>query len=279
LVSETRPTIGIVAAVERARYGLWDTASALLPLTYTEAVRQAGGFVLMIPPDPELVRCPDRVLDHLDGLMLAGGGDINPVNYGQRPHPETKSVPALRDEVELSLTRRAIERDIPVLGICRGMQLINVACGGTLVQHLPDLVGHGEHRRNPGSFDGSEHDVVLDRGSVAARAAGEEHHVTRSHHHQGVDLIGEGLVVSGSSTLDDLPEAIEAPRRTFVLGVQWHPEADEDSRVVASFVGSARAYRERRLVAGERSPRRRGRALVPSMRGGAGLGKRHADRH
>jgi putative glutamine amidotransferase len=279
MVSETRPTIGIVAAIERARYGLWDTEAALLPLTYTEVVRKADGFALMIPPDPELVRHPDRVLDQLDGLMLAGGADINPANYGQPPHPETKGVAPLRDEVELALTRRAIDRDMPVLGICRGMQLLNVACGGTLVQHLPDLVGHGEHRRNPGSFDGSEHDVVLDPGSVAARAAGEEHHVTRSHHHQGVDVIGEGLVVSGRSTLDDLPEAIEAPGHTYVLGVQWHPEADENSRVVASFVDSARAYRARRLATGERSLRRRGRVLVGSLREGAGVGKRHGDWH
>jgi putative glutamine amidotransferase len=136
-----------------------------------------------------------------------------------------------------------MERDMPVLGICRGMQLINVARGGTLIQHLPDQVGHGEHRRNPGNFDGSEHDVRLDPSSLAARAAGEAMHVTKSHHHQGVDEVGEGLVVTGRSMLDDLPEALEDPDRTYVLGVQWHPEADGDSRVVASLVEHAREYR------------------------------------
>ena len=137
---------------------------------------------------------------------------------------------------------------MPVLGICRGMQVLNVARGGTLHQHLPDLVGHGEHRRNLGSFDGSEHDVALDGGSLAARAAGEEMHVTKSHHHQGVSEIGDGLVVTGRSTLDDLPEAIEAPERTYVLGVQWHPEVDPASTVVESLVEEARAYRATRSV-------------------------------
>ena len=166
--------------------------------------------------------------------------------YGQAPHPETSGVVPARDAVELALARGAFERDLPVLGICRGMQLINIACGGTLVQHLPDLVGHGDHRRNPGSFDGSEHDVSLDPGSLAARATGEELHVTMSHHHQGVDQVGEGLLVTGRSTLDDLPEAIEAPARTYVLGVQWHPEVDPNSTVVASLVREALAYRRRR---------------------------------
>jgi putative glutamine amidotransferase len=133
---------------------------------------------------------------------------------------------------------------MPVLGICRGMQLINVAFGGTLRQHLPDELGHEEHRRTPGSFDGSDHDVRLAPGSLAARAAGEELHGTKSHHHQGVATVGEGLQITGYSVLDDLPEAIEALGRRFVLGVQWHPEADERSRVVGAVVEQAREYRD-----------------------------------
>jgi putative glutamine amidotransferase len=151
-----------------------------------------------------------------------------------------------RDRVELALTRRAVERDLPVLGICRGMQLVNVALGGTLKQHLPDELGHEDHRRVPGSFDGADHDVRLAPGSLAARAAGEEHHATKSHHHQGVDRIGEGLEVSGHATIDELPEAIELPGRRFVLGVQWHPEADPGSGVIAALVAGARDYRSSR---------------------------------
>jgi putative glutamine amidotransferase len=151
-----------------------------------------------------------------------------------------------RDRPELALARRAIERDIPFLGICRGMQLMNVALGGTLIQHLPDEFGHEDHRRYPGNFDGADHDVRLAPGSAAARAAGEELHRTKSHHHQGVDRIGDGLEVTGHSTLDDLPEAIEMPNRRFALGVQWHPEADPSSHVIAELVEQARAYRSSR---------------------------------
>ena len=144
-----------------------------------------------------------------------------------------------RDAFEIALARAAIERDIPVLGICRGMQLINVALGGTLIQHLPAHVGHEEHRRVVGSFDGSAHDVTLLAGTLAERAAGASVHSTHSHHHQGVEQLGEGLLVSGVSSLDDVPEAIELPDRRFVLGVQWHPEADEGSSVIGALVAAA----------------------------------------
>src|SRR5581483_11760080 len=184
------------------------------------------------------------------GLILAGGNDIDPACYGAERHPETRHTLPERDRAELGLTRRAVERDIPVLGICRGMQLINVAFGGTLRQHLPDELGHEEHRRTPGSFEGSDHDVRLTAGSLAARAAAEEIHSTKSHHHQGVAIVGAGLEVTGISTLDDLPEAVEAPGRRFVLGVQWHPEADERSRVVGALVERARAYRQEARVQG-----------------------------
>jgi|SRR5579884_296672 len=242
-MSDPRPVIGIVTALEQARYGVWDSLCALSPFAYVQAVQAAGGLAVMIPPDAELAADPDEMLDRIDGLMLAGGADIDPGAYGAVPHPETRGTVPARDQVELGLARRAIERDMPLLGICRGMQLLNVACGGTLIQHLPDQVGHGEHRRNPGTFDGSEHDVRLDAGSLAARATGEELHVTKSHHHQGVNALGEGLVVTGRSVLDDLPEAIEAPACGYVLGVQWHPEADPESQVVASLVEEARARR------------------------------------
>jgi putative glutamine amidotransferase len=244
-----RPVIGICTALTQAQWGVWDQQAALLSFGYITAIQSAGGMAVMIPPDPQLERDPDQILDLLDGLILAGGNDIDPAAYGAVRHDETQPSVPERDSAEIALVLRAWERDLPVLGICRGMQLLNVARGGTLLQHLPDEFGHQDHRRIPGSFDGSDHDVELTPGSLAARAAGEEVHVTKSHHHQGVDLLGEGLEVSGRSTIDGLPEAIEAPTRTFVLGVQWHPEADETSTVVAALMNQAHAYRVRRGAA------------------------------
>jgi putative glutamine amidotransferase len=240
-VVEKRPVIGICTALVRANWGVWqEREAALLALSYITAIQRAGGLAVMIPPDERLQDAPDEVLDLLDGLILAGGNDIDPASYGAESHPETRHIVPDRDLSELALARRAIERDMPVLGICRGMQLINVAFGGTLRQHLPDELGHEEHRRTPGSFEGADHDVRLTPGSLAARAAGEELHGTKSHHHQGVATVGEGLEVTGHSVLDDLPEALEARGRRFVLGVQWHPEADERSRIVGALVDEAR---------------------------------------
>jgi len=244
---DERPVIGICTSVTDASWSVWERRAALTPYDYIAAIQRAGALAMMIPPDREYVHDPDHVLDLIDGLILAGGNDIDPATYGAVPHPTvTETVPE-RDASELALVSRAWERDMPVLGICRGMQLLNVARGGTLIQHLPDEVGHGDHRINPGSFDGADHDVQLDPESLAARAAGEEVHVTKSHHHQGVDLVGRGLEVTGHSALgDDLPEALEAPDRRFVLGVQWHPEADETSTVIRALVEEARAYRSTR---------------------------------
>jgi putative glutamine amidotransferase len=228
---------------------MWDQRAALLSFSYITAIQRAGGLAIMVPPDPLLVDGPDEMLDRIDGLILAGGADIDPSSYGAEPHPETRGTVPERDRSEIALARCAVERDMPVLGICRGMQLLNVALGGTLRQHLPDLVGHQEHRRNPGSFDNSDHDVRLEPGSLAARAAAEELHGTKSHHHQGIDELGEGLVVTGVSALDEMPEAVEAPACRFVLGVQWHPEADEQSRVISAIVEQAREYRDSRSSA------------------------------
>jgi putative glutamine amidotransferase len=252
-----RPVIGLCTALERAQWSVWDSQAFLLNRNYVDAVQHAGGLAIMLPPDPVLVADPDEALDLIDGLILAGGADIDPANYGADPHHETTGTVPERDAFELALVSRAIERDIPFLGICRGMQLLNVARGGTLVQHLPDDLGHGDHRRVLGSFDDADHDVRLADGSLAARVAGSPVHATKSHHHQGVDRIGKGLAVTGWATIDELPEALEVEGARFGLGVQWHPEADETSPMVAALVEEAREYAAAREA---RSARGGGRA-------------------
>jgi putative glutamine amidotransferase len=234
-----RPVIGICTPLEQARWGVWDLEAFLLPRNYAAAVNRAGAMALLLAPDPAIVEDPDEMLDRIDGLMLAGGADLDPASYGAQPHPKTFGAIRERDDFEIALVRRALARDVPLLGICRGMQVMNVACGGTLHQDLPELLGHEEHRRVLGSFDGADHDVRLQAGSLAARAAGEELHATKSHHHQGVDRVGDGLAVTGWSALDELPEALEQPGHVFALGVQWHPEADETSRLIGALVEHA----------------------------------------
>ncbi|MGA2321743.1 MAG: gamma-glutamyl-gamma-aminobutyrate hydrolase family protein [Solirubrobacteraceae bacterium] len=238
-----RAVIGICAAIEQAQWSVWDLQAMLLPRSYVDAVQQAGGLAVMLPPDPRVIEDPEEMLDLIDGLLLAGGADIDPAVYGEAAHAETVGTVPERDVFEIAIARAAIARDLPVLGICRGMQLINVACGGTLLQHLPERLGHHEHRRVVGSFDGADHAVYVREGTLAMSVLGEIHHGTKSHHHQGVDRLGAGLEVSGTSAMDGLPEAIELPERRFVLGVQWHPEADESSPVVAALVQAASADR------------------------------------
>jgi len=235
----TRPVIGLCTALERARWSVWDQQATLLPRGYLDAVQRGGGLAVMLSPDPALVEDPSEALDLIDGLVLAGGADIDPASYGATPHEKTSGTVPERDVYEIAMARGAIERDMPLLGICRGMQLLNVACGGTLLQHLPERFGHHEHRRVLGSFDGADHDVELREGTLAMRVVGESRHATKSHHHQGIDRLGEGLVVSGVSAMDDLPEAIELPEARFALGVQWHPEADATSAVVSALVAAA----------------------------------------
>jgi putative glutamine amidotransferase len=231
--------IAVCAALEPARWSVWDQEAVLLPRSYITALQAAGALALLVAPDPALIGDPDELLDRVDGLVLAGGADIDPAAYDRAPHPLTVGTVPERDRFEIALARRAIERDLPLLGICRGMQVMNVARGGTLEQHLPDRYGHEHHRRVIGSFDGSDHDVDLVPGSLAARVAGQTRHPTKSHHHQGVDTLGEGFDVTGRSPLDDLVEAIEVPGHCFALGVQWHPEADPGSEVIAGFVRAA----------------------------------------
>jgi putative glutamine amidotransferase len=233
------PAIGICAAIERVSWGVWDGYEVTLaPRNYVSAVQRAGGLAIVLPPDAAAVADPDLLLDRVDALLLAGGADIDPASYGAEPHPETKGTWPERDAFEIALARRALEREMPLLGICRGMQLLNVALGGSIDQHLPDSIEDSVHRSTAGTF--GTHRVRLEPGSVACSAAGTEGLLVMSHHHQGVDRLGEGLEVSGWSVDDEIVEAIELSGRRFALGVVWHPEEDPESPVIASLVEATR---------------------------------------
>lgn len=234
----SRPVVGICAAVEQARWASWDVVVTMAPRSYATSVQTAGGLAVILPPDPAVTADPDLLLDRVDALLLAGGSDIDPSTYGAEAAPETTGHRIERDEFELALLRRAIERDMPALGICRGMQILNVARGGTIDQHLPDRLGGSvRHREVPGTY--SEHEVEVGSGTLAARSIGGERTVVRSHHHQGVERLGDGLAVSGRSADDELIEAIELPDRRYALGVLWHPEEDVESNVIRSLVEAA----------------------------------------
>jgi putative glutamine amidotransferase len=234
-VSGERPVIGICSATESAKWAAWEVVVNLSPRNYSVSVNRAGGMALILPPDDVLAESPDEVLDMLDGLILAGGSDIDPATYGARTDPETGTTWPERDRFEIGIGTRALERDMPVLGVCRGMEMLNVIQGGTLNQHISGLE---LHRHTPGVF--SDHSVRLEPGSLAARVVGAERTEVKSAHHQGLDELGEGVVASGWAD-DELVEAIELPGRSFAVGVLWHPEEDERSRVVGALVEEARS--------------------------------------
>jgi putative glutamine amidotransferase len=233
-LSANKICVGICAAVERVRRDPWDEIVAMVQRTYPAAVQRAGAVALILPPDVAAESAPDRVLDRVDALLLAGGADVDPASYGAVAHPEAGVVWPERDRFEIALGTRALERDMPVLGICRGMEMLNVIQGGTLNQHLPDLA---LHRHTPGVF--TDHRVRLDPGSLAERVVGDERTEVKSAHHQGLEELGEGVVASGYAD-DGVVEAIELPGRSFAVGVLWHPEEDERSRVVGALVDEAR---------------------------------------
>jgi gamma-glutamyl-gamma-aminobutyrate hydrolase PuuD len=218
---------------------VWEVPAALIPLAYVDAIERAGGRPLIVPPSDDGVQ---ETLDSLDGLLLSGGEDVDPEQYSAEPHPETKGVDAARDRAELALLAAALARDMPVLAVCRGSQVLNVARGGDLVQHLPEVVGHERHRHTPGTF--GDHDVRLDPGSRVGALLGERAPV-KSHHHQGIARLGAGLRATAWAD-DDTVEALEDSSRRFAVGVLWHPEEGEDAALFEELVRQARGYREER---------------------------------
>jgi putative glutamine amidotransferase len=234
-----RPLIGITSYAEEIRWGVWTEEAALIPLSYVRAVEHAGGRALIVPPSNDSF---EETLGVLDGLILSGGGDLDPGLYGADAHPETDMPRPERDQAELRLLEGALERDMPVLAVCRGSQLLNVARGGDLVQHLPDDLGHERHKHVPGQF--SDHGVRLDPESRVGTLLGE-HAPVKSHHHQGYGRIGDGLRETGWAD-DGTVEALEDPGKRFAVGVLWHPEEGEDFALFRALVDEAREFREAR---------------------------------
>jgi anthranilate synthase component 2/putative glutamine amidotransferase len=234
-----RPLVGITTYLTAARFGAWEEDTALVPADYVLAVERAGGRPLLVPPSDDSV---EETLDVLDGVIFSGGSDLDPAIYGQGTHPATKGIVEERDRAELALLQAALARDMPVLAVCRGSQVLNVALGGDLVQHLPDVVGDDKHKHTPGEY--ADHEVKLDPGTRIGSLLGDRAPV-KSHHHQGFGRLGSGLREAARAE-DGTIEALEDPSRSFALGVLWHPEAGEDLRLFEALVEESRAYRARR---------------------------------
>jgi len=231
-----KPLIGITTYVVPAKWSYWDLEAALVPTAYVEAVERAGGRALLVPPAEGAV---EETLDSLDGLVFSGGSDLDPELYGQQAHQETAGIVRHRDDAELALLEAALARDMPVLAICRGSQVLNVARGGDLVQHLPDVIGDEKHKHDPpGTF--ADHDVDLVPGTRVQTLLGDRAPV-KSHHHQGFGQLGEGLRESACAE-DGTIEAVEDPSQRFAVGVLWHPEAGEDLALFQGLVDEARTY-------------------------------------
>jgi putative glutamine amidotransferase len=239
-MNAARPVVGITTYVTPARWGVWDLPAALIPYDYVRAVEEAGGRAVLVPPSEDGV---EETLDAVDALIFSGGSDVDPALYGQQAHPATDGVVAGRDRAELALLQAALERDMPVLAICRGSQVLNVARGGDLVQHLPDVVGDEKHKHTPGAW--ADHDVEIEDGTRLGDLLGGDRAPVKSHHHQGFGRLGEGLRVSAHAD-DGTIEALEDPDARFAVGVLWHPEAGEDRKLFEGLVREAAGYRAER---------------------------------
>lgn len=240
--------IGLTTYRQRAQTGVWDVEASFLPAVYLDAVAAVGGIGVLLPPQPADPAAVAAVLDRLDGLIVTGGLDVQPERYGQAPHPETDGPTPYRDDWEDALLAAAIDRELPFLGICRGLQVLNVTRGGTLVQHLPDVVGSTRYNAGGGVF--SVNEVDIDADSKVGELVGAALPV-KSYHHQAVDALGDGLRVTARSD-DGVVQAVELDSVPFGVAVQWHPEEDVigleggDVRLFAGLVDAARDYRKAR---------------------------------
>lgn len=236
--------IGLTTYRQQTRSGVWDVHASFLPGVYIDGVTLAGGIAGLLPPQPVDAAIAARVLDGIDGLVITGGKDVDPATYGHQPHPATEEPARDRDAWEFALLEAALDRGMPVLGICRGAQVLNVARGGTLYQHLPDVIGHSGHRQGDAVF--AELTVNTVDGSRVRRLLGPSVQA-RCYHHQAIDRVGRGLVVSAVDS-DGVIEAVETVGPDFVVAVQWHPEETlEDLRLFSALVDAARAYAARRV--------------------------------
>ena len=237
----SRPLIGITTYLEQSQTGVWDVPASFLPKVYLDAVTNAGGIAILLPPQPVDAEIATRVVNSLDGLIVAGGKDVDPSRYGQAPHPTTDAPRPDRDTWEDALLHAAIEAELPFLGICRGMQVLNVALGGTLHQHLPDVVGDTRFSGEKGVFAANE--VSLDGDGLVPTLLAETPTLTvQSYHHQGLDEVAPRLRVTAAS--NGVVQAVEVEGVPFGVGVQWHPEqSPDDLRLFEGLVEAARTRR------------------------------------
>lgn len=238
-VTTTRPIIGVTSYRERASMGVWDTDATYLPSSYASALWKAGALVVVLPPQDAQTDDASRVVSRLDGLLVSGGYDVAPERYGHARRPLTDDPRPFRDEWEIALLEAAAGIDLPILGICRGAQVLNVARGGTLHQHLPEVVGHTKHQGANGIF--SQVRVTIPEGSLLASL--QDDGVLRPvYHHQAIDALGEGLTVTARCA-DGIVQAVEDSSLTFCVATQWHPEQDDASGALfEGFVDAARRF-------------------------------------
>jgi putative glutamine amidotransferase len=233
-----KPVVGITTYLTPAAWGAWQLEAALVPASYVRAITRAGGVPLLVPPGAAY----EETLESVDGLIFSGGSDLDPELYGEQAHPETDGWVRERDDFELGLMQAALARDVPLLAICRGSQVLNVALGGDLEQHVPDRVQTNVHKETPGVF--ADHDVTVLPGTRLASILGDRNDV-KSHHHQGYGELGSGLREAARAP-DGTIEALEDPTRRFTLGVLWHPEEGEDLALFEALVHEAAEYRRTR---------------------------------